>query len=188
MVAGRLPPEQYKALYVEAWLPELRHVLQGDQATPITRLIHGIRFAASLWLSAPKIGRELTHDFPYAKHLVRRTVRGELVRSKPELVIANYLDSIGLRYEYERDLTGTAAPGRMRPDFSFIDDNGNVVVWEHVGMLDSPGYAEVWDRRRSWYARNGFVLNKILFVTSGIGGLDMRAVEITAKKVQDALC
>lgn len=78
MAARRLPPKQYKALYVEAWLPELRHVLQGDQATPITRLIHGIRFAASLWLSAPKIGRELADDAPYTEHLVRGTVRGEL--------------------------------------------------------------------------------------------------------------
>jgi hypothetical protein len=59
MAARRLPRDQQKALYVEAWLPELHYVLQGDEAAPITRLIHGIRFAASLWLSAPKIGREL---------------------------------------------------------------------------------------------------------------------------------
>jgi hypothetical protein len=187
MAARRLPPGQYKALYVEAWLPELRHVLQGDQATPITRLIHGIRFAASLWVSAPKIGRELADDVPYAEHFVRRTVRGELARSKSEVVIANYLDSIGLQYEYERALTGTATQGRVRPDFSFIDDDGNVVVWEHLGLLDIPGYAEHWDRRRAWYARNGFVLDKNLFVTGGIGGLDMSAVEVTAKKVKDAL-
>ncbi len=62
VAARRLPPEQRRALYSEAWLPELRHVLQGDEAVPITRLIHGIRFAASLWLSAPKVGRELAAD------------------------------------------------------------------------------------------------------------------------------
>jgi hypothetical protein len=59
MAARRLSPEQRENLYVEAWLPELHHVLQGDEASPITRLIHGIAFAASLWLSAPKIKREL---------------------------------------------------------------------------------------------------------------------------------
>jgi hypothetical protein len=88
---------------------------------------------------------------------------------------------------YSCRIKGTAALGHVRPDFSFIGDNGNVVVWEHLGMLDIPGYAESWDRRRAWYARNGFELDKNLFVTSGIGGLDMRAVEITAKKVKDAL-
>jgi hypothetical protein len=46
-------------LYIEAWLPELHHVLQGNEATPITRLVYGIRFAVSLWFSAPQIRREL---------------------------------------------------------------------------------------------------------------------------------
>jgi len=62
MASKRLPPEQHRTIYAEAWLPELHHILQGDEATPITRLIHGIRFAASLWLSAPKVGRELSAD------------------------------------------------------------------------------------------------------------------------------
>jgi hypothetical protein len=57
--ARRLPPEQRDELYGQAWLPELRHILQGDEATPITRLIHGVRYALRLWLSAPQIGREL---------------------------------------------------------------------------------------------------------------------------------
>jgi hypothetical protein len=62
MASKRLPPEQRTTVYAEAWLPELRHILQGDEATPITRLIHGIRFAGSLLLSAPKVGRELAAD------------------------------------------------------------------------------------------------------------------------------
>ena len=37
MAARRLPRDQQKALYVEAWLPELHYVLQGDEAAPITR-------------------------------------------------------------------------------------------------------------------------------------------------------
>src|ERR1022692_2151285 len=67
VAAKRLPPEQRKGLYVEAWLPELHHVLQGDEAAPITRLIHGIRFAVSLWLSVPKIRRELTVSHALAR-------------------------------------------------------------------------------------------------------------------------
>jgi hypothetical protein len=66
MASKRLPPEQRKTVYAEAWLPELRHILQGDEATPITRLIHGIGFAGSLWLSAPKVGRELAADPEFA--------------------------------------------------------------------------------------------------------------------------
>jgi hypothetical protein len=55
----RLPAQQRDELYRQAWLPELHHILRGDEATPITRLVHGTRFAASLWLSAPQVGRGL---------------------------------------------------------------------------------------------------------------------------------
>ena len=131
--------------------------------------------------------RDEADDVPYAEHLVHRTSRGELVRSKSELAIANYLYSIKLDYQYERELQGTVDSDRLRPDFSFIDDAGDVIIWEHLGMLDRPGYAEGWDWKRAWYARNGFELNTNLFTTSEIGGLDMRDVERAAEKVQDAL-
>ena len=100
--------------------------------------------------------RDDADDVPYAEHLVHRTIRGELVRSKSELVIANFLHSIGLPYIYERELPGTVDNDRLRPDFSFIDDAGDVILWEHLGMLDRPGYAEGWDWKRAWYARNGY--------------------------------
>jgi len=57
--ARRLPADQRADLHQQAWLPELHHILRGDQAMPITRLIHGTRYAVGLWLAAPRIGREL---------------------------------------------------------------------------------------------------------------------------------
>lgn len=137
-------------------------------------------------LFAPGI-RDDADDVPFAEHLVHRTTRGELVRSKSELAIANYLHSIGLPYIYERELPGTVDPDKLRPDFSFIDDAGDVILWEHLGMLDRTDYAAGWDWKRAWYERNGFELNQNLFTTDEIGGLDMRGVEATAKAVQAAL-
>jgi hypothetical protein len=131
--------------------------------------------------------RDAADDVPYAEHLVHRTVRGELVRSKSELVIANYLHSTGLTYLYERELAGTVDKDRLRPDFSFIDDAGDVVLWEHLGMLGRPDYAAGWDWKRAWYARNGYELSRNLFTTSELGGLDMRGVAATAEAVQAAL-
>jgi len=60
--ARRLSSEQRNELYERAWLPELHHILRGEQATPITRLIHGMRYAVRLWLAAPQIMRELEPD------------------------------------------------------------------------------------------------------------------------------
>ena len=131
--------------------------------------------------------RDDADDVPYAEHLMHRTGRGELVRSKSELVIANHLYWLGLDYKYERELHGIIDKDKLRPDFSFVDDAGDVIIWEHLGMLDRPDYAAGWDWKRAWYARNGYEVGKNLFTTTEIGGLDMRDVEATAEAVRDAL-
>lgn len=131
--------------------------------------------------------RDDADDIPYAEHLVHRTSRGELVRSKSELAIANHLYSVGLDYKYERELPGTVDHHKLRPDFSFVDDAGDIILWEHLGMLDRPEYAEGWAWKRAWYARNGYEEGKNLFTTSEIGGLDMRDVERAAEAVRAAL-
>ncbi len=123
----------------------------------------------------------------YAEHLVHRTTRGELVRSKSELVIANYLYSVGLQYQYERPLEGSKAVGRLRPDFSFVDDSGDVFVWEHLGMLDRPDYVRSWEWKKKWYEENGFQEGKNLFTTTESNGLDMKDIEGIADRVRAAL-
>jgi hypothetical protein len=131
--------------------------------------------------------RDDVDDVPYAEHLVHRTLRGELVRSKSELVIANHLHTLGLDYHYERELRGTLDGQRLHPDFTFVDDAGDIIVWEHLGRLDRPDYAAGWDWKRGWYKRNGFIQGENLFTTDEIGGLDMRAVENNADRVREAL-
>jgi hypothetical protein len=64
IAASRLPRDQRDELYEQAWFPELHHILQGNEATPITRLVRGTHFALGLWLSAPQIRRELQSDGP----------------------------------------------------------------------------------------------------------------------------
>jgi ATP-dependent exoDNAse (exonuclease V) alpha subunit len=124
---------------------------------------------------------------PYAEHLVHRTLRGELVRSKSELVIANYLHSLGLQYQYERPLQGTSAPGRLRPDFSFVDDSGDVILLEHLGMLDRPDYQKSWQWKKEWYRLNGYHEGENLFTTQEMGGLDMESVVEVARQIQQVL-
>jgi hypothetical protein len=131
--------------------------------------------------------RDDEDQVPYAEHLIHRTSRGELVRSKSELVIANHLHRLGLDYYYERPLDGTTAPGRLRPDFSFIDDAGDLILWEHVGMLDRPDYRRAWEWKRDWYRQNGFIEGENLFSTEEGDGLDMMKIDQVADSVRDAL-
>lgn len=86
--------------------------------------------------------------------LVHRTDRGELVRSKNELLIANLLHELDVTYLYEEPFTG--ADGRtVKPDFTITTDLGETLLWEHLGMLTDPRYVAKWAWKRRWYADNG---------------------------------
>jgi len=43
----------------------------------------------------------------------------------------------------------------ISPDFSFYTSDGDVIAWEHLGMLNREDYRLGWDWRRAWYLRNG---------------------------------
>ncbi|MCD2514723.1 AAA family ATPase [Massilia sp. G4R7] len=126
---------------------------------------------------------------PFAEHLIHRTEKGHLVRSKSELVIANMLFQLGVPYEYERVCEGTTAPGRLRPDFSFVTADGDLIIWEHLGMLSRPDYKRGWDWKREWYARNGFVEGKTLFISTedADNGLDSSQLRATADAIKNLI-
>ena len=87
--------------------------------------------------------------------LIHRTERGELVRSKSELVIADKLHARGVDYAYEQPLV--VGDGRVRyPDFTIADHaRGVTYYWEHLGLLDDPGYRARWARKRADYLAAG---------------------------------
>ena len=108
-----------------------------------------------------------------------------MVRSKSELVIANILYENNIEYHYERVLEGDVDGRKLRPDFSFIDPAGDVIIWEHLGMLSREDYRVGWKWKRNWYAQNGFTLNHNLFTTKDDpkGGLDAVTVKELALKI-----
>ena len=166
-------------------------LIEGDDATTLfdlsrpersetarrnTNLFHGVVRAAD-------------DAVPYAEHLIHRTEKGHLVRSKSELVIANMLYGLRIDYEYERVYDGPIERGRLRPDFSFTMPDGDLIIWEHLGMLDRPDYKRGWEWKRHWYGRNGFVEGKTLFATTETPseGLDSATLRATALAVKQQL-
>ncbi len=133
--------------------------------------------------------REEMASVPYAANLIHRTERGEMVRSKSELVIANIVNSMGLHYHYERPYEGANKPGKRWPDFSFIDPAGDLIIWEHLGRLDLNTYREDWARKRGWYLDNDFIDGETLFTTteSERGALDSTVVRAVAEQIQARL-
>jgi len=124
---------------------------------------------------------------PFAEHLIHRTEKGHLVRSKSELVIANMLFQLGIPYEYERICDGES--GRLRPDFSFVTADGNLIIWEHLGMLSQLGYRQGWEWKRGWYEKNGFIDGETLFTSTedDENGLDSEKLKQTANTIKNLL-
>ena len=93
------------------------------------------------------------YDLFLEDRLINRTLRGEDVRSKSELIIANMLHSKHIDYEYEPvlELNGEI----RRPDFLIEDDDsGKIYYWEHLGMCMNKGYRQNWKRKVQWYRKN----------------------------------
>ena len=77
------------------------------------------------------------------------TLSKYFVRSKSEVVITNLLVSESIPFEYETPLY--APDGTMYlPDFT-VTFRGDTYYWEHVGMLDNPGYKAHWEKKEKWY-------------------------------------
>lgn len=128
-------------------LTEFRH-FSGEAYSDIARRMTNL-FDAPLPCSVA-VGKEKRF---LESGLIHRTERGDLVRSKSELVIADKLHARGIVYAYEQALE--LEPGRVRyPDFSIVDHaRGVTFYWEHLGLLDDPEYRARWARKEKEYRR-----------------------------------
>lgn len=118
--------------------------------------------------------------------LVHRTRRGEGVRSKSEVIIADLLYSKGIDYHYELARLGLDGTPRY-PDFTIEDaETGQTIYWEHLGMMRVPAYKARWGRKLDWYRQQGILPweegggpNGILLTTQDDerGGIDSARIE-----------
>jgi hypothetical protein len=59
MAAHWLGATQRITVYEDEWLPELSYILKGDEARPVTRLVHGTMFAIGILLNAALLAHTL---------------------------------------------------------------------------------------------------------------------------------
>lgn len=77
------------------------------------------------------------------------TQKGDYVRSKSEVIIANMLFASGIEYDYEKKLIISNGK-KIYPDFTLYKDD-EIYYLEHVGMLHNQQYAERWLVKRNLY-------------------------------------
>ena len=127
------------------------------------------------------------------ERLIHRTIRGEMVSSKNELVIANILYGLEkeghLTYQVEPQLPFDDGRGRWA-DFK-VEVKGKTWYWEHCGMLDDKHYRDRWETKKKLYADNGFAIysdkktsGRLIVTEDGPDqGLDAKAIEELARKL-----
>ena len=141
--------------------------------TPVT--LTDEQYAAN-WQEISWMGRPFSPDSP-----LLYTARGERVRSKSEVIIADTLFRHGIPYRYEFPLTlrrsNTAATGNtatsghhtsitLYPDFLCLNTRTrSEFYWEHFGLMDSPEYSNNAAGKLRLYTENGILPGRNLIIT-----------------------
>jgi hypothetical protein len=90
------------------------------------------------------------------ENLIHRTSKGEAVRSKSEVIIADQLAAKGVEYVYEKPLSLNGS--KRYPDFTIEDeDSGLTFYWEHCGLLHNPKYRQRWEEKKQLYRQAGIL-------------------------------
>lgn len=93
------------------------------------------------------------------------TNKGERVRSKSEIIIADALEKAGVPYRYEYPLY-VKDIGQTHPDFLTLNvRTREEIFWNHLGMLDDPKYVEdnVW--KINQYIKVGYYPGENMILT-----------------------
>lgn len=147
-------------IYRDGGFDEIYYSQRPDRQTLITPVMPTYEQQLEKWMAIPYKGKGFVESD--REELTNNNVR---VRSKSERIIANYLESLNIPYKYEcpLDLNGF---GRVYPDFTFLSrKTGNVIYWEHEGMMGLPEYSKNAVKKINCYEKNGIFPGKNLILT-----------------------
>ena len=117
---------------------------------------------ASKWYRSNRKGRNQTRSV--RGQLV--TQKGDIVKSKSELIIADRLDSAGVPYIYEYTTGLSDGDYIFHPDFLVLNKRTRQqFFWEHCGKMDDPSYCAETQYRLDKYAQNGYFPGKNMIFT-----------------------
>lgn len=109
------------------------------------------------------------------------TIKGERVRSKSELIIANTLYQNNIPYHYELPLIINNR--KIFPDFTCLNlRTHKIYIWEHFGMMDDMNYVSKTLKKIDLYENNKYFINENLIVT-----FETKSQTISTSKVQNKI-
>lgn len=114
----------------------------------------------------------------YEEKLIHKTTRGEMVRSKSEVIVANILNDMGVEYFYEKEVNIKGEKYYI-PDFT-LSYQGKEAYLEHLGMMSNKNYKNYWEEKKKAYESIGISeQNKNLIITEDNldGSIDSKLIK-----------
>ena len=128
----------------------------------------------------------------HPEHLKHKNMKGEINRSKSEIIVGNVYESLKIPYSYEekiyrpQDAPPEAweikhrlnIPDCYVPDFTVTLPDGTKKYHEHLGRMDDEDYMETWKKKMILYYWAGVIPGKNLIITADdrYGGIDQQAI------------
>lgn len=147
VVNDKLPPELMTSILEDV---EEKKAHRHQQFVEFTKLLDGYSNTFEFHKS---VGEYLGIDRFYRSRIYK-TLAGDLVRSKSEVIISNILFQSNIIYTYEEPLHAPDGSWHL-PDFT-VRHQGKAYYWEHLGMLADEDYARKWKMKKSWYEKHFF--------------------------------
>lgn len=95
-----------------------------------------------------------------------KTLKGEYVKSKSEVIIADRLTFNGIPYVYEASAVLDDWMSTRYPDFKILNKRTRKeYYWEHLGMMGDEEYAVGNQVKIEQFAKNGIILGKNLILS-----------------------
>ena len=99
-----------------------------------------------------------------------KTLKGEYVKSKSEVIIADRLTYYGVPYVYEVTTAAEDYWDVRSPDFFILNKRTRQeFYWEHLGRMGDPNYAAKNQIKMEQFAKQGIIMGKNLIVSLECG-------------------
>lgn len=147
-------------LYAKGCCEGVYEKLHADRKRFVTPIVLSDEEFIAKWQEENYVGKGFLPNTPEYY-----TDKGERVRSKSEILIANALNKHGIPYKYEAPLF-LEGYGTIHPDFTVLNvRERKTYYFEHLGMMDDAEYVEKALYRISMYERNGIFPGKELILS-----------------------
>lgn len=164
--------ERFESLYKPGTFDDIFNRMSPGRQSLVTPVRFSDDEFKGQWISVIYEGKSFSEETPFLQ-----TARGERVRSKSELIIAETLARYGVpyRYEYPYEFTDRSSAKKLKkrnrkilvyPDFTCVNvRTRQEFIWEHFGLMDNPDYARSAVFKRELYEENGFFAGQNIIFT-----------------------